>query len=452
MRRRLALLVSVTMALILFAFVVPLAILIRIIVADIALASATDDVRSLSALVAANPSVSSVRGGISLSDRPVTVFLPGHQAIGVPARRTPAVRLAERGMSFTLLDPGGREILVAVQGLPGGTAVIRTFVSDAELTKGVTEAWLILAGLGLILVAIGVGVANLLVGTVTRPISELARVSHRLAAGGLDARANPAGPPEVRQLAQSLNYLAGRIRELIWAERESIADLSHRLRTPLTALRLEVEALPASADPDGRLSQQVQALGDAVTSLIDDARTRGGGAGDVAGDGLGEGSGGGGGGGGGRLGRRPGNSDATKVASDRVAFWRVLAEDQGRRMDVELPLVRVPVAVAGQELAAGLDALLGNVFAHTPEGIGFGVTLQPRAGGGGILTVMDSGPGFASTDLVGRGSSGSGSTGLGLDIARQAAEASGGSLTIQSGTDGARVVLELGAAKDVAGH
>ncbi|HET9897649.1 MAG TPA: HAMP domain-containing sensor histidine kinase [Streptosporangiaceae bacterium] len=431
MRRRLALLVSATMALTLFAFVVPLAILIRIVVADIAMASATDDVRALSAFVAANPSVSSVRGAMPASGRPVTVFLPGRQPIGVPARRTAAVQLAEQGQSFTVLDPGGREILVAVQGVPGGTAVIRTFVSDAELTKGVTEAWLILAGLGLILVVIGVGVANLLVGTVTRPISELARVSHRLAAGGLEARANPAGPPEVRQLAQSLNHLGGRIRELIWAERESIADLSHRLRTPLTALRLEVEALPESADPEGRLSQQVLALGDAVTSLIDDARMRGSAA---SGSELG-GSGG-----------RPGSSDAAKVTGDRVAFWLVLAEDQGRRMAVDLPESPVPVGVAGQELAAGLDALLGNVFAHTPQGTALGVSLRPRSGGGGMLTVSDSGPGFAGADLIGRGSSGSGSTGLGLDIARQAAEASGGSLTIESGAAGARVVLELGPA------
>ena len=117
-------------------------------------------------------------------------------------------------------------------------------------------------------------VADRLVGTVTRPITELARVSHRLAAGELDARASPTGPPEVREVAHGLNHLAGRIRDLIWQERESVADLSHRLRTPLTALRLEAEALPASADPDGRLSAQVQALERAVTSLIEDARTR----------------------------------------------------------------------------------------------------------------------------------------------------------------------------------
>ncbi len=179
MRRRLALLVSATMALVLFAFVVPLAILVRMIVADRAVARATDDVRSVSVLVAADPSAPSVQRAISLAGRPVTVFLPQQQPLPAPAARSPAVQLAERGQSFTVDDAGGREILAAVQGLNGGTstAVVRTFVTNTELTQGVAEAWLILAVLGLIMLGLGVAVADRLVGTVTRPIGELARVS-----------------------------------------------------------------------------------------------------------------------------------------------------------------------------------------------------------------------------------------------------------------------------------
>lgn len=425
MRRRLALLVSATMALVLLAFVVPLAILVRLIVADRAIAEATDDVRSVSALIAANPDPSLVRGLISNSARPVTVFLPGRRPIGVPAPRTPAVRLSERGRSITVDDAGGREILVAVQGLKGlqgGTAVIRTFVSSAELTKGVAEAWLILAALGLVLLGLGVAVADRLVGTVTRPIGDLARVSRRLAGGELDARASSTGPPEVREVADSLNHLAGRIRDLIWQERESIADLSHRLRTPLTGLRLEAEAVPESADPDRRLLAQVQALERAVTSLIEDARTRSDG---------------------------PGRSDAAQVIADRAAFWSVLADDQGRDMRLELAPGPVLVGVAGPDLAASLDALLGNVFAYTPEGTSFGVTVTGRSGGGARLVVSDSGPGFPAVDAVRRGASGAGSSGLGLDIVRRAARSSGGDLTVAgTGTGGARIVVDFGPPRD----
>jgi signal transduction histidine kinase len=418
MRRRLALLVSAAMAMVLVAFVIPLAVLVRVIVADRAVAEATDSVRSLSALVAAAPDVTSVRSAIRGAGRPVTVFLPGHRAVGAAAARTPAVQLAQRGGSFTVAEAGGKEILVAVQGLPGpgGTAVVRTFVGNAELTRGVTQAWLVLAGLGVVLLGLGVAVADRLVGTVTRPIGDLARVSHQLAAGDLDTRAGQAGPPEVREVAQGLNHLAGRIQDMLRAERESIADLSHRLRTPLTALRLEIEAMPEAADPEGQLLMQAEALERAVTSLIEDARTRSHG---------------------------PGRCDAAAVVAERAAFWTVLARDQGRPMQTDVPPEPVLVGAAAADLGACLDALLGNVFAHTPQGTSFSVGLRPRPGGGAFLTVADTGPGFAHPGLVRRGSSGGGSTGLGLDIARQTAESSGGSLTITTG-NGGHVMVELG--------
>jgi signal transduction histidine kinase len=417
MRRRLSLLVSATMAVTLLAFAIPLAILIRVLAADRAVAGANDDVTALSALVAAAPDPASVRQNLQFAGRPMTVFLPGHRPIGAPARRTPDVLLAERGNSFTVSDPGGRQILIAVQGLPDGTAVVRAFVSNSELTSGVANSWLILAGLGVLLLAVGIVVANLLVGTVTRPISDLAEVSHQLAAGGLDTRADPAGPPEVRELAHGLNHLAGRIRELIWQERESIADLSHRLRTPLTALRLELEDLADSADPDGRLTLQVEALQNAVTGMIEDARTH--------------------------VRNESRSCDAAEVTRARARFWSILAQDQGREMRLDVASFPVLVAVAEPDLGACLDALLGNVFAHTAQGTGFGIGLRPRPGGGAVLSVRDDGPGFAQQDPIRRGASGGGSTGLGLDIARQTAEGSGGTLRIQPGPGG-HVVVELG--------
>jgi signal transduction histidine kinase len=418
MRRRLALLVSATMALVLIAFVVPLAVVLRVLAADRAMTAATSEAQQISAIVATAPSAGELRASvgqlISVDGRPASVFLADGTVLGEQAPRTPAVRLAQAGNSLTAAAPGGREVLAAVGGLTGGTIVVRVFVSDAELSRGVTRAWLILAGFGLVLLALGVAAADRLVGTVTRPIGELALVSHRLAAGELEARAGPQGPREVREVARGLNHLAGRIRDLIWQERESVADLSHRLRTPLTALRLEAEAVP---DPAGRLTAQVQALENAVTSLIESARLRTGG---------------------------PGSCDAAQVTGERVAFWSVLADDQGRRMAVDLAPGPVPVGVAGPDLAACLDALLGNVFAHTPEGTPFAVRLTARPAEGATVTVEDEGPGFPAGDPVRRGASGGGSTGLGLDIARQAAEASGGSLSVRTAGGGGQVVVELG--------
>jgi signal transduction histidine kinase len=112
-------------------------------------------------------------------------------------------------------------------------------------------------------------------------------------------------------------------------------------------------------------------------------------------------------------------------------------------MRLEVSRGPVMVGVAEPELGACLDALLGNVFAHTPQGTGFTIALTPGPGGGAVLSVRDEGQGFAQRELVRRGASGGGSTGLGLDIARQTAEASGGTLMIGRGPGG-HVIIELG--------
>ena len=135
--------------------------------------------------------------------------------------------------------------------------------------------------------------------------------------------------------------------------------------------------------------------------------------------------------------------DASAVVADRVAFWSVLAEEEGRAVDLALPGRPLPVRVAAADLGAALDALLGNVFAHTPEGTGLRVAVRPRDGGGAEVDVADSGPGLPES-AVERGRSGGGSSGLGLDIARRTAENSGGGLRLASSPSGATITLELG--------
>ncbi|RZU52996.1 signal transduction histidine kinase [Krasilnikovia cinnamomea] len=416
MRRRLTLLVAATTCLVLLAFLVPLALLVRQVAADRAVSGADDVVRAIVPLVGTSDSTE-LELSLSGVAVPVSVYLPDGRVLGAPAAETAAVRLARAdGQSFTVDGAGGREIVVPVV-TAQGTAVVRTVVPRAELTRGVTKAWLVLAGLGAALVLLGLLVADRLARTLVAPIAELSAVSHRLARAELSARASPAGPPELREVAGALNHLAGRIQDLLRQEREQVADLSHRLRTPLTALRLEAESL---RDPDdaARVAAAADAIERAVTAVIREARHRGA--------------------------QRPRTGcDATAVVADRVAFWSVLAEDTDRGVHRELPAAPLPVAVPADDLAAALDALLGNVFAHTPDGTDFGVFLTARPGGGAVLTVSDAGPGFAQSALR-RGASGSGSTGLGMDIARQAAEASGGALRVETGRDGgARVVLEL---------
>ena len=329
------------------------------------------------------------------------------------------MQLAQKGRSFTAETAGGEQVLVAVEGLPGGAAVISTFVPDSVLRHGVTRAWLLLGFVGLMLLVLSVAVADQLARSLVRPIKALARASDRLAAGDLSARATVAGPPEVCRAGAGLNRLAVRIGELLAHERETVADLSHRLRTPLTALRIDAESLRDSAEME-RLLADVSAVERTVSGIIREAR-RPGGAG------------------------TPGSCDAAEVIAERTAFWWPLAEDQDRWMTVELAPGPLPVLVARDDLAACADILLENVFAHTPEGASLAVRLSPRAGGGVWLVVTDDGPGFGDADPTPRGLSRGGSTGLGLDIARRIAEASGGMLVVgRSAAGGGEVTLGLG--------
>jgi signal transduction histidine kinase len=417
MRQRLAVLVAAAMSLVLAAFLLPLALLVRTVAADRAVSQATAEAQGLVSVIATGDGQALALAVEEMSaDRDVAVFLPGGTVVGDQVTATPGVELARRGNSLSVDTAAGREILIAV-GLPQGTAVVRTVVPREELTRGVRRAWLILAALGLLMLMAGIAVADRLARRLVRPIGALAGVSHRLAGGDLQARAEPDGPPEVRAVAAALNHLAGRIEDLVRNERESIADLSHRLRTPLTALRLEADAL-TNAEDAARVGGHVAALDRAVSAVIEEARRRG---------------------------TEPGACDAAAVVAQRVAFWRVLAEDQARAVTASVPPGPLPVGVAEGDLAACLDALLGNVFSHTPDGTAFAVRLAARPGGGATLTVADEGPGFGGIDPLARGVSGARSTGLGLDIARQTARASGGALTVGSRLPhGAQVTVELG--------
>lgn len=239
----------------LIAFLVPLALLLRQVAQDRATVRATADIQNLVAAVGTDDPAGlqqTVEQFAATSPRPVTVFLKNGTVLGIPQARTPAVDLAGLGQSLTVeSDGGGREIVVAVQGREEGTAVIRTVVTPDEGRAGVARSWGVLFGLGALLVALGVVVADRLARNLVRPITDLSDVSHRLANAELTARASPEGPAELREVAGALNHLAGRIQELLRAEREQVADLSHRLRTPLTALRLEAEGQRRRLDRAG---------------------------------------------------------------------------------------------------------------------------------------------------------------------------------------------------------
>jgi signal transduction histidine kinase len=280
----------------------------------------------------------------------------------------------------------------------------------------VSTATTILAVLGLVVIAAAVVVADRLGQSLVKPVNSLAATARRLGEGDLEAVAIIEGPEEVAEVGTALNTLAGRLGDMITSERESLADLSHRLRTPLTGLRLQAERL---TNEDDRLAllAAIDRMQQAVDGLIRDVR---------------EGS------------RQSRQSDAAAVVSRRVQFWTLLANEQQRTVTAVLDAGPLPVAAAADELGSLLDGLIGNIFAHTPMAVAFEVRLQ-RQDRQAVLVVGDAGPGFRpGFDPLKRGASGGGSTGLGLDIARRVAEQSGGRVALsRSRLGGAEVRVEL---------
>jgi signal transduction histidine kinase len=117
----------------------------------------------------------------------------------------------------------------------------------------------------------------------------------------------------------------------------------------------------------------------------------------------------------------------------------VVSEEQGREMSLSLGMPGVEVGLSRESVEAMVDALIGNVVSHTEPGADLWVSVGVDRGCP-WLEVSDAGPGFASKDLVGRGVSGAGSTGLGLDIVRRSAESVDGSLEVSDRPGGGAVV------------
>jgi signal transduction histidine kinase len=417
-RRQITLLVAATTSVVLLAFLLPAASL----VARVAEARALDTAQAqLQVLIPAvgldeRDDVAAAVAAGSGAARRVSVRWVDGSWLG------PAGSLGQGSAPVTATVVAGDDGTRLVQPVrrADGTAVVEVFVPTERLRAGVARTWTVLGALGLVLLLLALLIADRLARSLTRPVTELASTAHRLGSGDLAARVTPSGPAEVRDVGVAVNQLAGRIGELLAAERESAADLAHRLRTPLTALRLDVEALPASVRE--RVLDDVDALNRSIDEVIAEARRPV------------------------REGLRA-RCDVTAVVADRLRFWSVLAEEERRAVSVELPAAALPVRVAAADLAAAVDALLGNVFAHTPERTAFRVVVRATAGGGAEVVVADEGPGLpdAATALE-RGHSGGGSTGLGLDIARRTAEASGGTVRLSASAAGTSVALELGPA------
>ncbi|MGP3636069.1 sensor histidine kinase [Streptomyces sp. 24-1644] len=416
-------------AMVVIAFAVPLGLVIKEMARD----RAFSDAERQAATIGPTLSITTDRKELT---RAVLSTEPGDEgrlAVHVPAAAEPDRQALEIGTrraarkDLETVRKSGRAAIAEVTGGSvllqptalgsGDIAVVEVFVPEGEVSNGVGTAWLVLAGVGIALIVGSVAVADRLGVRMVEPAQRLAGAAHDLGEGRLGTRVPEEGPTELRSAAVAFNSMADQVVQLLANERELAADLSHRLRTPLTVLRLNAASLgegPAAEQTRAAVEQ----LEHEVDTIIRTAREQ-----------------------------RPqtqgpqpgaaGGCDASQVIRERMEFWSALAEDEGRTVRLAGVDRTVRIPVARPELAAALDALLGNVFRHTPEGTAFSVDVH-HSGDAVIVLVSDAGPGIADPRAaLARGSSGRGggtgavgSTGLGLDIVRRVAESTGGDLRI----------------------
>jgi signal transduction histidine kinase len=335
-------------------------------------------------------------------------------------------------------DTLGQDLLyVAVPVASGGVVhgAVRITYPTTALAARIVRNWLMLGAIALVVLLATALVGAAVARWVTRPTRALERGVARFADGDLEVRVpTDRGPPEVRELSAGFNEMAGRLADLIRAQRSFVSDASHQLRSPLTALRLELEEL--EEDADGELAAGIaRAIGEThrLTRLVTDLLALATAEAD-----------------------RPPTTiqDAAAVLRERVEAWASLAQEH----DVTLRLGTPPEptwvnAVAGH-LEQIIDNLVDNALEAAPAGSTIRLSASPAAGNVEIH-ITDAGAGLDEPARArafdrfwrGPGTRPGVGTGLGLAIARQLARLSGGDVELRprhpTGTD-ATIILAGG--------
>jgi signal transduction histidine kinase len=347
-------------------------------------------------------------GRRDLSTRPeIAMALGGRRAVGSRS-------------SSTL---GSNFLYVAVPIASAGNvygAVRVTYPTTSVDTRVRRVSWA-LAGVALVVLTAVALVGYALARSVSRPLRGLGRATAALANGDLDARApTDAGPPELRRLAAAFNDMAGRLSRLVNAQRSFVADASHQLRTPLTALRLRLENLEPAVSADaadlhaaiaetGRLARLVDGLlalarAEASTTMREAV-------------------------------------DVAEVMAERRATWSPLAAEQAVGLIVD-PGPRERVWALPGAVDQVLDNLLANALRVAPAGSRILMAAR-RAGNRVEVHVIDQGPGMTAEqrarafDRFWRaGTPDAEGTGLGLAVVRQLVDASGGTAKLRPAQGG----------------
>lgn len=301
------------------------------------------------------------------------------------------------------------DAIVETANLGGGGRVQLAIPSDPVRTRQ-TQVSIAVLLLALLSVGTGMVVAGVTARRLARPMRSISDRAARLGAGDFRPDAARYSVQELDMVAEALDTSADALSSLIRRERQFVGDVSHQLRSRLTALQLRLDAL--TVHPDGDVVEDARAAqeqADQLTAVLDELLAAA------------------------RAAREAGAEPVDLSAELRgvAAQWRQILAAQGRALKLRIPR-GVIARVTPARLREVIGVLLDNASMH-----GWGtVTMSARTGDGTVVvSVSDSGPGVPD-DLVphifDRGVSGAGSTGVGLALARALIEADGGRLELSA--------------------
>jgi signal transduction histidine kinase len=316
---------------------------------------------------------------------------------------------------------------------PIGTVVLER--PTAQLNRNIENLWLYLGVLGGAAMVASVLVAIYFARWVSRPLARLDTAARQIADGDLSVRARTrSGPPEVRRMAATFNMMAGRLEALVHGHRAMLADVSHQLRTPLTALRLRLDLLaadsaPTDADELAGAQLEIARLSRLVDGLLATARAE-------------------------SATEQLQNIDVVTAVADRVAAWQPVADGHGVKLVLDTTGSRTGKDAARPRVALGaghLEQIMDNLLDNAIEAIALsgegGIVTVSVAGSdkGAAVTVADDGPGMTAQERSRaflRFTSGSASgTGLGLAIVHRLVTSNGGSIRLDDTPGGGLTVV-----------
>jgi two-component system OmpR family sensor kinase len=305
---------------------------------------------------------------------------------------------------------------------------VRISYPSAPIDERIREIWIYRAGLAALVLAAAAGLGVVLARRLTRPLRQVTAMAAGVRDGDLTVRAPESGPAEVRTLAHTLNTAMDTIDVLVGSQRAFVADASHQLKTPLTALRLALDNVADGTD-DPTVREDVElATAELVrmTRLVNGLLALAKAEGEV-------------------FSAEPVAAD--EVADERLKLWRAVAEDRAVALRLDTVEAHLRVLSTPGHLEQVLDNVLANALDFSPPDGTITVWIRRREEQV-VITVTDDGPGMPPAararafDRFWRGRDGgdrSGS-GLGLTIVRQLVMDDGGTVTLEEAPSGGLAV------------